>query len=109
MIRRPPRSTRTDTLFPFTTLFRSIQYLLKVTWPPELSIFGSAWKRPSSRPPANGMASGDPFAGYVAKIVKLEHAWRRLDGWTDDGSQVAPFPRSLYTMGGERKTVVCGK
>src|SRR3546814_7250424 len=25
MIRRPPRSTRTDTLFPYTTLFRSIQ------------------------------------------------------------------------------------
>src|SRR3546814_18525205 len=24
MIRRPPRSTRTDTLFPFTTLFRSV-------------------------------------------------------------------------------------
>src|SRR3546814_11177245 len=27
MIRRPPRSTRTDTLFPYTTLFRS-----KVIW-----------------------------------------------------------------------------
>src|SRR3546814_17763748 len=26
MIRRPPRSTRTDTLFPYTTLFRSEQY-----------------------------------------------------------------------------------
>src|SRR3546814_8098468 len=26
MIRRPPRSTRTDTLFPYTTLFRSGQY-----------------------------------------------------------------------------------
>src|SRR3546814_15108499 len=25
MIRRPPRSTRTDTLFPYTTLFRSGQ------------------------------------------------------------------------------------
>src|SRR3546814_12772691 len=25
MIRRPPRSTRTDTLFPYTTLFRSMQ------------------------------------------------------------------------------------
>src|SRR3546814_18341700 len=25
MIRRPPRSTRTDTLFPYTTLFRSIE------------------------------------------------------------------------------------
>src|SRR3546814_20173025 len=26
MIRRPPRSTRTDTLFPYTTLFRSLYY-----------------------------------------------------------------------------------
>src|SRR3546814_3892885 len=26
-IRRPPRSTRTDTLFPYTTLFRSFQVL----------------------------------------------------------------------------------
>src|SRR3546814_7017514 len=26
MIRRPPRSTRTDTLFPYTTLFRSLLY-----------------------------------------------------------------------------------
>src|SRR3546814_16643064 len=25
MIRRPPRSTRTDTLFPYTTLFRAIR------------------------------------------------------------------------------------
>src|SRR3546814_13751094 len=29
MIRRPPRSTRTDTLFPYTTLFRSIDTTLK--------------------------------------------------------------------------------
>src|SRR3546814_19960611 len=28
MIRRPPRSTRTDTLFPYTTLFRSLAVLL---------------------------------------------------------------------------------
>src|SRR3546814_12802546 len=27
MIRRPPRSTRTDTLFPYTTLFRSLEAL----------------------------------------------------------------------------------
>src|SRR3546814_8372624 len=27
MIRRPPRSTRTDTLFPYTTLFRSGQHV----------------------------------------------------------------------------------
>src|SRR3546814_19937678 len=41
MIRRPPRSTRTDTLFPYTTLFRSTepetieQYSIRVT---------NAWK-----------------------------------------------------------------
>src|SRR3546814_5860325 len=29
MIRRPPRSTRTDTLFPYTTLFRSWGFVWK--------------------------------------------------------------------------------
>src|SRR3546814_9167269 len=34
MIRRPPRSTRTDTLFPYTTLFRSHALMLpKVVGP----------------------------------------------------------------------------
>src|SRR3546814_12346877 len=28
MVRRPPRSTRTDTLFPYTTLFRSVSFHL---------------------------------------------------------------------------------
>src|SRR3546814_7328812 len=31
MIRRPPRSTRTDTLFPYTTLFRSQSMDINVT------------------------------------------------------------------------------
>src|SRR3546814_20570763 len=30
MLRRPPRSTRTDTFFPYTTLFRSAIFLLSV-------------------------------------------------------------------------------
>src|SRR3546814_7669265 len=29
MTRRPPRSTRTDTLFPYTTLFRSSKYIIR--------------------------------------------------------------------------------
>src|SRR3546814_15739456 len=33
MIRRPPRSTRTDTLFPYTTLFRSLALLAALAWP----------------------------------------------------------------------------
>src|SRR3546814_3367414 len=38
MIRRPPRSTRTDTLFPYTTLFRSgvdAPALVATTQPPQ--------------------------------------------------------------------------
>src|SRR3546814_1518201 len=36
MIRRPPRSTRTDTLFPYTTLFRSEAHVLCGLWRGEL-------------------------------------------------------------------------
>src|SRR3546814_3317609 len=33
MIRRPPRSTRTDTLFPYTTLFRSPPAMTQASYP----------------------------------------------------------------------------
>src|SRR3546814_12646130 len=33
MIRRPPRSTRTDTLFPYTTLFRADVFVIAVPTP----------------------------------------------------------------------------
>src|SRR3546814_3693152 len=45
MIRRPPRSTRTDTLFPYTTLFRSIRSL---RWDSHAGSFMAASR---SRPP----------------------------------------------------------
>src|SRR3546814_4726729 len=38
MIRRPPRSTRTDTLFPYTTLFRSIHVRIST----QMAIHGPA-------------------------------------------------------------------
>src|SRR3546814_9819025 len=47
MIRRPPRSTRTDTLFPYTTLFRS----------PRNPCSASARSRPSSSPRSRASAS----------------------------------------------------
>src|SRR3546814_14138702 len=37
MIRRPPRSTRTDTLFPYTTLFRSVRTAL----PPDAAVLAA--------------------------------------------------------------------
>src|SRR3546814_9502167 len=57
MIRRPPRSTRTDTLFPYTTLFRS--WRIFVPWRsskapgPSSSISTAPWSTacPTSTPP----------------------------------------------------------
>src|SRR3546814_4521440 len=40
MIRRPPRSTRTDTLFPYTTLFRSTAVVVQTSRPSRLYLFG---------------------------------------------------------------------
>src|SRR3546814_6035907 len=61
MIRRPPRSTRTDTLFPYTTLFRS-------TW-----------------------FSRDAFAAFVARIsdetiVVVDEAYAEIADAPDFGS-----------------------
>src|SRR3546814_2364872 len=52
MIRRPPRSTRTDTLFPYTTLFRSFcLYCFSQTYPPcrrrRLGSPAAAYTRPT--------------------------------------------------------------
>src|SRR3546814_11525426 len=49
MIRRPPRSTRTDTLFPYTTLFRS--YSLSRTARREVVLCHHArgWRWPGTR------------------------------------------------------------
>src|SRR3546814_9694637 len=65
MLRRPPRSTRTDTLFPYTTLFRSAfvkQHVLPLEALPDL---------------------GDPIARILRRRVINETAWtmrRHPDG-----------------------------
>src|SRR3546814_19340987 len=68
MIRRPPRSTRTDTLFPYTTLFRSQVLLDRVS--PELSEQGdqaAPW-------------SGSAGRGHGAASLHQEHAAVRGPG-----------------------------
>src|SRR3546814_14674320 len=58
MIRRPPRSTRTDTLFPYTTLFRSAKITLSLSAKKLLRHFardhvsGSGWLRRAAQPHA---------------------------------------------------------
>src|SRR3546814_2431953 len=66
MIRRPPRSTRTDTLFPYTTLFRSYDVLIvgaghagaqaaialrQLKFPGSIGMIGDEPEIPYERPP----------------------------------------------------------
>src|SRR3546814_12611348 len=76
MIRRPPRSTRTDTLFPYTTLFRSLVQRLhrrlgrKVTQKAEDDLRGDA---EFALAVAQGLfdALEDGREGYAAPGVSL--------------------------------------
>src|SRR3546814_3801302 len=58
MTRRPPRSTRTDTLFPYTTLFRSRS--------------GSIRTRPTPVGPPDG---GGPRCGLPPNRHRLKSSW----------------------------------
>src|SRR3546814_13491057 len=56
MIRRPPRSTRTDTLFPYTTLFRSHRYRAReVRLPPRRPASAGVRRRARHRVAAAGV------------------------------------------------------
>src|SRR3546814_19375908 len=82
MIRRPPRSTRTDTLFPYTTLFRSVPSLAGST-PVERqrAAFSSALMTyrsvPSSDVPATSGAGGR--SGRLA--IRTTSAGRDFRHW----------------------------
>src|SRR3546814_2017671 len=74
MIRRPPRSTRTDTLFPYTTLFRSDAYRAKFGLPFVMAVKGhskveilAAFERRLQNDPAEELATA------LAEIRSEEH------------------------------------
>src|SRR3546814_10795241 len=68
MIRRPPRSTRTDTLFPYTTFFRS--YLV-VTDPQGKALFRKG--KPPADEALSGMATEDALAAPDGDVRSEEH------------------------------------
>src|SRR3546814_17303352 len=67
MIRRPPRSTRTDTLFPYTTLFRSLPAMAAVT---ERLGFVTTLSTTVEKPPM-----------VARKMATLDHLTRGRIGW----------------------------
>src|SRR3546814_7928775 len=94
MIRRPPRSTRTDTLFPYTTLFRSV--LLRRF---RMNDDGGACRRQLQGDCAPDIPSA---AGYDRNCVsKLAHRWiiSHLSTTLLSISQVAVFVRTTGVSG----------
>src|SRR3546814_6660876 len=63
MIRRPPRSTRTDTLFPYTTLFRS---------PRELDHGRSRQGRSPARPLSAERREQGALRGFEEELSRSE-------------------------------------
>src|SRR3546814_18605634 len=74
MIRRPPRSTRTDTLFPYTTLFRSRAGRTRSSRSPRPPRFAKARSRRSSVVAADRIARADVIIGRQggAQFARLE-------------------------------------
>src|SRR3546814_18129690 len=94
MKRRPPRSTRTDTLFPYTTLFRSVKFETEggVT-----ALFG---------PSGSGKSS---IVNMIAGLLKPDKGRIAIDGDalfdSGTGLNVPPHKRGIgYVFQEDRKS-----
>src|SRR3546814_16680666 len=76
MIRRPPRSTRTDTLFPYTTLFRSPGAGQAGIWAGPVA-GGGGGAAASWRSGAGGQRPRPESAADAASILKKAHPGQR--------------------------------
>src|SRR3546814_10839357 len=75
MIRRPPRSTRTDTLFPYTTLFRSSvsrDRWIGPTWPANLIAFCIRLMRTCSVRPQS--ARSEEHTSELQSLMRISYA-----------------------------------
>src|SRR3546814_3696202 len=91
MIRRPPRSTRTDTLFPYTTLFRSHaaagMTLVQIAAEKLVLLLG--------RP---GLAGGDLEIGMTAQHLALGGARLELARSEEHTSELQSLMRISYAV-----------
>src|SRR3546814_2641525 len=85
MIRRPPRSTRTDTLFPYTTLFRSASLiasrwaaLILVTAPlgPPMSCAAAALKVTGASSHSSSIRAGrsEEHTSELQSLMRISYA-----------------------------------
>src|SRR3546814_1425468 len=72
MIRRPPRSTRTDTLFPYTTLFRSFPPSEFGLRPIQSAVLESSQPRPVL--PDDGAARSEEHTSELQSLMRISYA-----------------------------------
>src|SRR3546814_3654725 len=88
MIRRPPSSTRTYTLFPYTTLFRSLQRHFAAACGPAPRRLGG--RRPAHRARNQGPADAHPAFGRTAATeIRRADQRRSADLRAADGNDRA--------------------
>src|SRR3546814_3371871 len=95
MIRRPPRSTRTDPLFPYTTLFRS----LGLRFPPlrgGASVFQLA--RGERPPPRSASATTPPKETSHETESRLHHHWPYRKRSEEHTSELQSLMRISYAV-----------
>src|SRR3546814_18663946 len=73
MIRRPPRSTRTDTLFPYTTLFRSVdvefQREIRLVLQASAALVGDVRGKPKRRVDILWQRAGEADGGQPVVVL----------------------------------------
>src|SRR3546814_17662780 len=115
MIRRPPRSTRTDTLFPYTTLFRSLGQLVEIAelllgrlkaYDSDAALLRRGHQHAISArcrvQPCIGKRRRDEEKGGEPCLKPVHRLWRE-GGARDEGFQrlTPPFGDGLADMGRE--------
>src|SRR3546814_3672257 len=73
MIRRPPRSTRTDTLFPYTTLFRSIAVVAYMMEPGDVKVVANRLVQLLELAKAGKLTPASAAAGKARPARSEEH------------------------------------
>src|SRR3546814_14947382 len=93
MIRRPPRSTRTDTLFPYTTLFRSNQILQSQSC--QLLGQDEVQKLLDTL-----QAAAPQLVGNITKALSLQTITQVLQTLLDESVPVRDFRRIVEALAG---------
>src|SRR3546814_8824193 len=97
MIRRPPRSTRTDTLFPYTTLFRSTTRPTLIKCFIVLTPFVELQKPLDRRPGSTRIASCTPLSALCVR--HSTHMLRMLTNRSEEHtSELQSLMRISYAV-----------